>query len=150
MNTPNIAVVPTVALLAACLGFALAGPTGLLVAVVLAASAVLPWPLPFALGQVGAAVVFADPALATPLFPFVLVQGGLWLALALSHGIPLGREDVVPIAVASAVALGLLALVQYWIAGSALATAGVVAVVITVVLYVVHRYERVTAGLVSR
>lgn len=146
MNTPPLA--PTLALAVACLGFVLAGPTGLLVGVVLlAASAVLPWPLPFALGQVGAAVVFGKPSLATP---FLVVQGGLWLALALAQALPTARADAPGIVVAGTVAAGLLAVVHSLTAGSLLVGTAVVAVVIAAVLYAAHRYERVTAGLVTR
>ncbi|MFC4406285.1 hypothetical protein [Haloarchaeobius iranensis] len=146
MNTPPL--VPTVALGVASLGFALAGPTGLLVGLgVLALSLVLPWPLPFALGQVGAAVVFTEPSLATP---FLVVQGGLWFALLLSQAVTTERTGTHGLVVAAAVTGGLLAGIHYLAAGSLLGATGVVAVVIAAVLYGVHRYERVTAGLVTR
>lgn len=139
----------TLSVAVAGVGFALAGPTGLLAAVVVGAAVVLPWPLPFALGQVAAAVVFGDPAAAEPLVPFVLAQGGLWLALATS--LARTRRDPLPLLAGGGTALALVAAASGVLPGtdSLDVAAVVVAVGFAGVLYAVHRYERVAAGLVE-
>ena len=162
VSRPTVA--PALALALACVGFALAGPLGLLAALLVAASAALPWPLPFALGQLAAAAIFTDPGTAAPPTVFLAVQSGLWLALVLAYasGTPTASDagmpervretvqtNVVPVAVGGGVAIGLLAVVTVWSAGSLLAKAGFVAIAIAAVLYGVHRYERVTTGLVA-
>ncbi|MFC6954590.1 hypothetical protein [Halorubellus litoreus] len=145
----RVRVAPTVAVAVACVGLALARPAGIALAVLLALSVALPWPLPFAFGQVAAAVAFDGLAFSTP---FVLVQAGLWLALALAVGTSAGTDGRYPRATALAVGVAgtLLVALVAWPAGSPLTQAGVAATVITVVLYVVHRYEQVTVGLVER
>lgn len=147
MRAPSFEVGPTVALVGACVGFALSGPTGLLVALLVGLAAVLPWPLPFVLGQVGAAVVFGD---VRPTLAFAFVQIGLWGGLGLSVGSRTHDRDVVGLGVATAVTGGLLAFVVAARWGSYLERAVVVTAVIAVGLYVVHRYEQVEAGLVTR
>jgi hypothetical protein len=147
MRTPSLEVAPTVALAGACVGFALSGPTGLLVALLVALAAVAPWPLPFVLGQVGAAVVFGE---VRPTLPFALVQVGLWSALTLTTGTGADDRDVIALGVTTAVAGGVLAVAVAVPWGSYLERAVVVTAVIAVGLYVVHRYERVEAGLVTR
>jgi hypothetical protein len=83
------------------------------------------------------------------LVPFATVQGGLWLALALSLG--RGGRDRRALAVGAGTALALVAVASGVVpgVGSLAAAAVVVAVAIPGVLYAVHRYERVAAGLVE-
>jgi len=139
---------PAVGVAIACLGFVLGRPLGIPLAVALAVTVVLPWPLPFAFGQVAAAVAFETPGAS---IPFALVQGGLWLGLGLSAGTSTHTDDRHPLAVtlAAVLAVGLFALLGTWTAASRIEHATVVAAVIAVVLYGVHRYEQVTVGLVE-
>jgi len=134
-------------LLVSSVGFALDGPTGLLVGGVIALSGVLTWPLPFALGQIAAAAIFVDPVLSPS---FALIQLGLWSALLVS--LRDSQPGLTPraLAVAGGFTLALLAGTVIWHQSQPLGVTGAVIVAVAVGLYTVHRYEQVTAGLVER
>jgi hypothetical protein len=140
-------VLPALLLVLSSVGFALDGPTGLVVGGLVALSGVLTWPLPFVLGQIAAAAIFTDPGLS---LSFALVQIGLWAALIVS--LRDSQPGLTPraLAIAGVFTATLLAGTVIWYQSRPMGVTGGVVVVVAVGLYTVHRYEQVTAGLVER